>query len=279
MHPRENDADDPPDPDRGRLQTCPGCHGTGALTPDQAARLGRRLSAAQLAKLRPPAVLYLHLAADTFLDTLTDTSHDACHDACRGAAASTDADGSGLGESPMPTGEGRPVPGAVARLEGVGPITVAQAQAFLGHCQVTIKPVLDLADPQVPVNGYEVPDRFREILHLRQPAEGSPYGTYTGRDADTDHAEPYEHDGSPGQTQLAGLVKLSRFPHRVKTHGRWRYRITRPGVQDWRSPHGYWFRVDNHGTHPYGQQPPVENGIELFPHIEGIHLDPQPHPA
>ena len=28
-----------------------------------------------------------------------------------------------------------------------------------------------------------------------------------------------------------------------------------PGVYLWRTPHGYWFRVDNDGTHPLGRDP------------------------
>ena len=50
----------------------------------------------------------------------------------------------------MQTGEG------VARMEGVGPITLGQASEFLRHSHVTIKPVIDL-DADVPVDSYEVP--------------------------------------------------------------------------------------------------------------------------
>ena len=48
---------------------------------------------------------------------------------------------------------------------------------------------------------------------------------------------------------MGNLGLLSRFVHRVKTHGRWSLREPSPGVYLWRSPHGYWFRVDHHGTH------------------------------
>ncbi len=51
----------------------------------------------------------------------------------------------------METGAG------VARMEGVGPITLGQASEFLRHSHVTIKPVIDL-EADVPVDSYEVPD-------------------------------------------------------------------------------------------------------------------------
>jgi hypothetical protein len=66
----------------------------------------------------------------------------------------------------MATGEG------VARMEGVGPITIGQASEFLHHSHVTIKPVIDL-DQDLPVDCYEVPDRLRELMHLRSPASAS----------------------------------------------------------------------------------------------------------
>ncbi|HEY0774074.1 MAG TPA: hypothetical protein VGD51_08335, partial [Nocardioidaceae bacterium] len=44
-----------------------------------------------------------------------------------------------------------------------------------------------------------------------------------------------------------------RFVHRVKTHGRWSLRQPSPGVFEWRSPHGYRFRVDHTGTHYLGK--------------------------
>ena len=49
---------------------------------------------------------------------------------------------------------------------------------------------------------------------------------------------------------------MIRFGHRIKTHGRgWVHRQPCPGVYLWRTPHGYWFRVDNRGTHALGRVP------------------------
>ena len=55
---------------------------------------------------------------------------------------------------------------------------------------------------------------------------------------------------------MENLGPLTRFAHRVKTHGRgWRHHQPVPGVYLWRTPHGYWFRVDQHGTHPLDTGP------------------------
>ena len=165
-------------------------------------------------KLLPPVTLYVHLSQDSF---------------------TRDADG-------------------VARFEGVGPITVEQARDFLRHTNVTIKPVIDLAD-RAPVDGYEVPDRLREAIHLRNPADVFPFATYTGRNTDMDHPIPYispDDGGPPHQTSMGNLAPLVRFHHRIKTHGRWRLQEPEPGVYLWRSPHGWIYLVDDSGTHPLG---------------------------
>lgn len=161
--------------------------------------------------------------------------------------------------------------GGVARMEGVGPITLEQVQEFLAHCQVQPVQVLDVAG-QPPVDGYEAPARMREALRLRQPACSSPWSTNLSRLRDAEHVVAYlprEQGGASGQTSMANLTLLSRFPHRVKTHGRWRLRQPRPGVLQWRSPHGYWFRVDHRGTHPLGREhrpgvPPAQTWTSPF---------------
>ncbi|MBA3309019.1 MAG: HNH endonuclease [Nocardioidaceae bacterium] len=163
---------------------------------------------------RPPATLYIHLDQDAF-------SRDE---------------------------------GGVARFEGVGPITIDQAKKWLGHCDVTVKPVIDLAN-QAPVDGYEVPDRLREATHLRSPVDAFPYGTNTTRRKDHDHTDPYIDPGDggpPGQTRLDNLSPLTRFHHRIKTHGRWQVQQPFNGVFVWRSPHGRLFLVDHTGTHRIG---------------------------
>ncbi|MEJ7741479.1 MAG: HNH endonuclease signature motif containing protein [Nocardioidaceae bacterium] len=163
---------------------------------------------------RPPATLYVHLAAD---------------------ALSSDADGTA---------------GGAARLEEVGAVTLGQVQSWLGGCSVTVKPVIDLAG-QAPVDGYEVPDRLREAVHLRSPVDIFPYANSSSRNQDVDHTDPYvdpDEGGPPGQTRLSNLGPMTRFHHRIKTHGRWRVRQPFPGIFIWRSPRGRYYLVDHTGT-------------------------------
>ena len=163
------------------------------------------------ADARPPATLYIHLSEESF---------------------SRDAHG-------------------VARFEGDGPVTVEQVRRWLGHCLVTVKPVIDLAG-QVPVDGYEVPDRLREAAHLRTPCDVFPYATNIGRRKDADHTIPYldpDDGGPPGQTALHNLGLMTRRSHRIKTFSRWRVRQVFNGVFVWRSPHGRLYLVNNTGTH------------------------------
>ncbi len=141
---------------------------------------------------------------------------------------------------------------------GVGPLTVGQVREFLGHSHVTVRPVLDLRD-QTPVDAYEVPTDMRESLRLARPSTVFPWTATDSRTFDSAHSQPYvsrEAGGPPGQTRGGHLGPLTRFPHRIKTHGRgWKHRQPEPGTCLWRTPHGYWFRVDNTGTHPLGRDP------------------------
>ncbi len=162
---------------------------------------------------RPPATLYVHLAA---IDT---TSVE------------------------LPTS-------GVARVEGLGPVTVQQVRDWLSGCMVTVKPVIDLAH-QAPVDGYEIPDRLREAMHLRTPADIFPFTPNTGRRKDLDHTQPYRDPGDggpPGQTGMHNLGPMTRRHHRLKTHSRWQVRQPFPGIYIWRTPHDRYYLVDHTGT-------------------------------
>ncbi len=173
-------------------------------------------------RLGPVATLYVHMSRESF-------------DAARAGVAT-----------------------GVARVEGVGPVTVEQAAQFLGHARVRMQPVIDLAE-DCPVNGYEVPDRMSEALHLRTPAGVFPYSSNTSRRKDRDHTKAYvppDRGGPPGQTRISNLGPMGRYAHRVKTHGRgWRHYQPVPGVFLWRTPHRYWLRTDHTGTHQLGKHP------------------------
>jgi hypothetical protein len=65
-----------------------------------------------------------------------------------------------LTDAALTTGRG------VARLEGVGPITLDQVREFLGHGNLTVTPVVDLNDGAA-VDCYEIPARIHQIVKLR----------------------------------------------------------------------------------------------------------------
>nr|WP_239579376.1 DUF222 domain-containing protein [Microlunatus panaciterrae] len=146
----------------------------------------------------------------------------------------------------------------VARVEGVGPVTLDQVREFLGaDCRVTVQPVLDPIDV-TPIDGYEASYRIRETLHLRSPADAFPFGGCTSRAMQVDHTIPYlapDKGGPPGQTSLANLGKLTTYHHRLKTFSRWRLRQPDPGSYLWRSPHGWIFLTNGSGSHNLGDNP------------------------
>jgi hypothetical protein len=148
----------------------------------------------------------------------------------------------------------------VARAEGIGPVTVNRLRSWLSHSRVTVKPVIDLNN-QVPVDGYEIPDRIREAIHLISPVDCFPYATSTSRTGDIDHTIPYrppdpttadptttDEGGPPGQTAVGNLGPMTRRHHRTKTFTHWQLKQVWPGVFAWRSPHGHHYLVDHTGT-------------------------------
>jgi hypothetical protein len=130
--------------------------------------------------------------------------------------------------------------------------------------KVTIKPVIDL-DAQLTAQGYEIPDRIREQIQLRDRTCVFPRCTRPARRCDVDHVIPYDHDAEaedrpqPGPTSTDNLACLCRFHHRHKTHSAWRYETTAPGVFEWTSPHGYRYRRDH--TSAIDIDPPGPPGI------------------
>jgi hypothetical protein len=142
----------------------------------------------------------------------------------------------------------------VARVEDVGPALLTQVRDWLGHRQVTLRPVIDIRGIQ-PVDCYEVPDRMAEAIRLRTPASCFPFSNNTSRSGDNDHTIEYvdrDDGGPPGQTRPSNLGRMSRFEHRVKTFSRWKVTQPRSGVWVWRSPNGYFYLVDDAGTTALG---------------------------
>ena len=65
---------------------------------------------------------------------------------------------------------------------------------------------------------------------------------------DIDHTIPYDPGGPPGQTAIGNLAPMTRFHHRIKTHGRWKLTQPFPGIHLWQTPHGRHLLVDHTGT-------------------------------
>jgi len=142
-----------------------------------------------------------------------------------------------------------PDPNPVARWdEGRCPVPTAQVREWLQvpSTTVVVRPVIDLAD-HVPVDSYEIPDRHRARVQLRDPTCRFPHCTRPATRCDLDHARPHDQGGP---TCPCNLVPLCRRHHRAKTHSAWRYDITAPATYVWTSPNGHQFRVDHRGTHP-----------------------------
>ena len=99
----------------------------------------------------------------------------------------------------------------------------------------------------VAVDSYEIPERIRRQVLLRDQVEVFPYSSRSARGADLDHTRPYR-PGRRDQTRASNLGPLSRKAHRGKTHGGWRLSQPAPGVFHWRSPAGLAYRVTPSGT-------------------------------
>jgi len=141
---------------------------------------------------------------------------------------------------------------APARVEGLGPMPLAQLAALVGHARVTVKPVLDL-DDHTRVDAYEHPTAVTERTRLRCGGDVFPYATstatMTGR-YDHDHPVPYDPGGPPGQTGDHNSAPLTRWHHRAKTHAGHRVTQLDDATYLWTSPHGLHRLVDPTGTHP-----------------------------
>ncbi len=140
----------------------------------------------------------------------------------------------------------------VARVEGIGPVTVDQAKQWLGDCTIAIKPVIDVGGI-APVDAYEIPDHIREAVQImsRRPTRSRTRPASAARWT-LDHTIPYVHPdegGPPGQTGIGKLGPMTRRHHRIRTHGKWQVKQPFPGIHLWRSPHGRYWLVDHTGTH------------------------------
>ncbi len=152
----------------------------------------------------------------------------------------------------------------VGRCESGGgagaPVLVQQVREWCGRpdTDVTVQPVIDLAD-RVAVTAYEVPDRLRARVSLRDHTCVFPFCSRAARACDSDHIVPHARGGPTADDNLAPLCRggptaddnlapLCRRHHRLKTYAGWAYTAIEPGVFLWTSPHGHQFLRDPLGT-------------------------------
>lgn len=145
---------------------------------------------------------------------------------------------------------------AVARVEGLGPVTLRRLSELLSRFDLKVQPVKDLSD-RVRYTAYEHPESLRDQVHLVTGGDYWPWASSTSRSVDLDHPTPYEHGPDsggarsprPGQTGSHNSGPLGRRHHRWKTHAGYRSRQCGEGRYVWLTPHGLGFLVDHTGTH------------------------------
>ena len=157
-----------------------------------------------------------------------------------------------LHEAAVSSGDG------VARVEGLGPVTLTRLAELLHRHDLKVQPVKDLSD-RVRYTAYEHPESLRDQVHLITGGDYWPYATSTSRNVDLDHPTPYRHSAQggdegrdpppPGQTGSHNSGPLGRRHHRWKTHAGYRSRQCGEGRYVWLTPHGFGFLVDHTGTH------------------------------
>ena len=91
----------------------------------------------------------------------------------------------------------------------------------------TLKPVIDLNTGR-SVNQYEHPADVKERGFLRTTGDVFPHAQAQSRRLDSDHPDPYDSTGPPGQTGDHNHAPLGRRHHRAKTHLGYQVIQTRP---------------------------------------------------
>ncbi|MGJ3508051.1 DUF222 domain-containing protein [Enemella sp. A6] len=149
----------------------------------------------------------------------------------------------------------------VASIDRWGHTLLPHLQDVLAGCRVTVRPVVAGADLS-PVDGYRVPAGMRLAVQARNPVDVFPYGTRPSASCEIDHTNAFDHVNKQGrgQTRPDNLGPLSKYTHRLKTHGGWHLTQPAPGVFDWVSPLGYQYRVTPDGTVKTGK-PPRRTGV------------------
>jgi hypothetical protein len=148
----------------------------------------------------------------------------------------------------------------VARGEDLGPFLPEQLHDLLGHTNLHIEPVIDLAD-QISTTSYEHPEQVKNRVFQIIGGDYFPHAPSQTRNLDYDHVIPYHPHSPHGQTAHTGQTgthnsgPLTRTHHRIKTFAPgWAARQPGPGTYVWRTPHNLYRLVDHHGTHPLTEE-------------------------
>jgi hypothetical protein len=159
-------------------------------------------------------------------------------------------------------------------------VTVEQVRAWCGRpdVQVVINQVIDLRE-RLECRGYHPTPEIREHAIARDGTCVFPWCGRNARHCDLDHVIPYNHNDPErgGPTSTDNLAALCRHHHRLKTHGRWRYEMTEPGVFVWTSPLGNTYLRDHTGSRPTGRAWPQPGDTTGPPATTG-HDDPAADP-
>ncbi|HLR84571.1 MAG TPA: HNH endonuclease signature motif containing protein, partial [Nocardioidaceae bacterium] len=132
-------------------------------------------------------------------------------------------------------------------MEGHGPITPAEAKQIVGHSQVTLKPVIDLAQ-NISYTGYVAPPSLQEQTALANHGFCTfPHCSNSAWRGDYDHIVDYH---ARGPTDARNGHRLCRHHHRAKTFSDWTVTSPLPGVWVWRSPRGRFYHVTQGTTTP-----------------------------
>ena len=127
---------------------------------------------------------------------------------------------------------------AVGQIEKLGAATLTKIRHWVGHHQVVIQPVLNMARRDA-VDSHDPPGWMRDLVHLRDNHCIFPRCQVEARSCDLDHTIPYDQNGPPDQTR-PNQARESRLPvpqapprqdHRplaIPPHPRRRLHLARP---------------------------------------------------
>ncbi|WP_435747481.1 HNH endonuclease signature motif containing protein [Nocardioides sp. SYSU DS0663] len=172
--------------------------------------------------------------------------------------------------------------GPVVRVENTRSFVLAgQLAEWCTHAaRVTIKPVIDL-EGRVHVEGYEVPDRLKDHVGLRDHHCVFPHCTRPATRCEHDHVLAH---GRGGPTCSCNIALLCTRHHRIKTHGGWTYEPLVAGTYLWTSPHRLRYLVDPTGTHDANRHHhhhdglgPVKTRPETRPEARPVAGEPPDH--